>query len=85
MSDVALTRTRDELDGESLAVAVHGLCVWAASAQGIEAFVPPLHPLASADQLTVIGREFLDWVEAASDPVAIHQWREGVGRLRAAA
>jgi hypothetical protein len=85
MSDVALTRARDELIAESLAGAVHSLCVWAAAAQGVDAPVPRLHPLASGDQLSVIGREFLEWAEAAPDPEAIDRWRQQMARLRAAA
>jgi hypothetical protein len=43
-----------------------------------------LHPLASADQLTVIGREFLDWVEAASAAGALTAWRTQIDGIRRA-
>ncbi len=90
MSEAALSRSRDELGGESVAVSVHRICVWAVTQQGIAAPVPVLHPLASADQLTVIGREFLEWVAsdaAASDAGASHvgalnTWRTEVDRIR---
>ena len=82
MSETALTRGREELEGESVAAAVHRVCVWAAEQQGIAAPVPVLRPLASADQLTVIGREFLDWAGAASASEALPAWRAEVDRIR---
>ncbi len=86
MSEAALSRSRDELGGESVAVSVHRICVWAVTQQGIAAPVPVLHPLASADQLTVIGREFLEWVAAsgagASHVGALNTWRTEVDRIR---
>jgi hypothetical protein len=82
MSEPALGRRRDELDGESVAEAVRRVCTWAAAQQGIEAQVPVLHPLASGDQLAVIGREFLDWVHTASATDALSTWRTEVDRIR---
>ena len=90
MSDTALSRSRNELGGESVALAVHRLCVWAAAQQGITAPVPLLHPLATADQLTVIGRDFLEWVTskaagtdaAQSSAEALDTWRTELDRIR---
>lgn len=87
LSEAALTQRRDTLDAASAAAAVHRLCTWAAAEQGIEAAVPRLHPLASGDQLAVIGREFLTWAESASGAsavAALAHWRGEVDRLRAA-
>ena len=85
MSETALGRPRGELGGESLAEAVHRVCAWAAAQQGVDAPVPVLHPLASADQLAVVGREFLDWVGAASTSEALAGWRAEIDRIRRAA
>jgi hypothetical protein len=63
---------------------VHRLCVWAVTQQGLDAPVPLLHPLASGDQLAVIGRELLDWVEAASSTDALAAWRIELDRVRRA-
>ncbi|MFL6071404.1 MAG: hypothetical protein ACJ72Y_08990 [Actinomycetes bacterium] len=91
MTEAALTRNRNELGGESVASSVHRVCVWAAAQQGIPAPVPVLHPLASADQLTVIGRDFLAWVEsneasasgeAQSAAGALGTWRTELDRIR---
>ena len=85
MSDSSLVRSREGLDGRSVAAAVHDLCSWAVHQQGMTAPVPVLHPLASGDQLAVIGGEFLDWVELAGDPSALSQWRGRVDLIRQAA
>jgi hypothetical protein len=62
---------------------VHEAAVWAASAQGIDQRVPRLHSLASADQLCVVGGDFLDWVAGAEDSeVVLEEWRTRVERLR---
>ena len=84
MSEGALTRPRAELGGASVAQGVHALCAWAAAASGESAQVPVLHPLATGDQLTVIGREFLMWAEAASAEVeaALGHWRAELDRIR---
>ena len=84
-SDTALVRPRDELKGASVATAVHELCTWAAEAGQAPGEVPVLHPLSSADQLAVIGREFLDLVEL-DEPVAssLGHWRSAIERLRRA-
>jgi hypothetical protein len=84
MSEAALTRRRDGLGGESVGEAVHRLCVWAVTRQGLDAPVPLLHPLASGDQLAVIGRELLDWVEATSSTDALAAWRIELDRVRRA-
>ena len=83
-SEGSLTRAREELDRASIAVAVHQICAWAADRQGAPASVPVLHPLASGDQLAVVGREFLVWIEATSDADALERWRSDIGRLRSA-
>jgi hypothetical protein len=81
MTEVALTRRRDQLGHGSVAIAVHDLCVWAARSQGIDDRVPVLHPLATGDQLCVIGREFLDSVGASGDQAALERWRDEVELL----
>lgn len=83
-TDARLERPDDRLAGDSVATTVHRAAAWAASAQGIDQEVPRLHPLASADQLTVIGRDFLDWVaESGHRQAELVQWRDLVERLRA--
>lgn len=86
MSESVLTRPHQELNGLGISSAVRELCAWAAAAQAVEAPVPALHPLASGDQLAVIGRDFLAWVEASTDnghqTGALDEWRAGIGRLR---
>ncbi len=81
--ETRLVRADDRLSGGSVADAVHEAAAWAASAQGIRHQVPRLHPLASADQLSVVGGDFLDWV-AADDgrEAALQQWRVLIERLR---
>ncbi len=83
LSEGALTRAREGLDGTSIAVAVHQICARAAARQSAPASVPVLHPLASGDQLAVVGREFLAWIVASSDADALERWRSDIGRLRA--
>lgn len=79
-----LVRGDDRLSGRSAADAVHEAAAWAASAQGVSHQVPRLHPLASADQLSVVGSDFLDWVgSAAGREAALTEWRGLIGRLRA--
>jgi len=84
MSDAALVRSRAELGGRSVAAAVHDLCAWAAQRQGIATPVPVLNPLASGDQLWVIGREFLDWAEHTPDAAGETRWRDEIALLRQA-
>ena len=81
-SEPALTRGRDGLGGVSIVDAVYTLSQWAAEAMGAPASVPRLHPLASGDQLAVVGREFFDWVAAADDASVIEGWRARVKPLR---
>ena len=76
-------RADERLSGGSVADAVHRAAVWAAAAQGIDRQVPRLHPLASADQLSVVGGDFLDWVADADGPeVVLEEWRTRIERLR---
>jgi hypothetical protein len=83
-SDARLTRPDDRLPAGSVAAEVHALAVWAAAAQGIGAAVPRLHPLASADQLAVVGRDLLDWLDAdQGDRDVLQSWRRRMDRLRA--
>ena len=82
MAEPALTRPREALGERSVSTAVHDLCSWAAAAQGFETPVPVLNPLASGDQLTVIGREFLAWASTQPDVDALEDWRTEVGLLR---
>ena len=83
--ETRLVRAEDRLAGSSVADAVHQAAVWAASAQGISDLVPRLHPLASADQLGVVGGDLLDWVAAADGREAVlEQWRALIERLRVA-
>ncbi|HEX5017862.1 MAG TPA: hypothetical protein VFX15_09800 [Actinomycetes bacterium] len=84
MAEPALTRPREQLEGQSVATAVHELCTWAAAAMGVAGPVPVLHPFATGDQLTVIGREFLDWCAASDDEAVLRNWRAWIDRLRAA-
>ena len=81
--ETRLARAEGRLPGRSVADAVHEAAVWAASVQGIDQQVPRLHPLASADQLSVVGGDFLDWVAGADSPeVVLEEWRTQVERLR---
>ncbi|MCZ3387561.1 MAG: hypothetical protein LH645_00180 [Actinomycetia bacterium] len=83
--EARLVRTDERLSGDSVADAVHEAAVWAAAAQGIDQQVPRLHPLASADQLSVVGGDFLDWVASADGrAAALQEWRGLVERLRVA-
>lgn len=82
--EARLVRADDRLAGRSAAAAVHEAAAWAASAQGISHQVPRLHPLASADQLSVVGSDFLDWVGSdEGGGAALTEWRGLIGRLRA--
>lgn len=70
----------------SVAAEVHALCCWAVSAQGLPYAVPVLHPLASGDQLAVIGGGVLDWaVDEASGHAdsVLEEWRSRMRGLRA--
>jgi hypothetical protein len=83
--ETRLVRVEDRLSGASVADAVHGAAAWAASAQGISDQVPRLHPLASGDQLRVVGSDLLDWVagtptDGTEDVLA--EWRALIERLR---
>lgn len=83
-SDARLVRADDRLPAGSVAAEVHALATWAAAAQGVEHPVPRLHPLASADQLAVVGRELLDWLDAdLRDGDVLQTWRRRVAQLRA--
>jgi hypothetical protein len=77
-----LVRADDRLAGRSIAEAVHQAAAWAAAAQGIEQRVPRLHPLACADQLSVVGGDFLDWASSGDDrQVSLREWRTLVERI----
>lgn len=80
MSEARLTRADDGLSAGSVAAECHALATWAAAASGTPEPVPRLHPLASGDQLAVVGREFLERVEQGKAP--LEPWRERVRRLR---
>jgi hypothetical protein len=82
-----LIRVRPDSDGsnESIATEVHRLCCWAAAAQGLPYPVPRLNPLASGDQLAVIGAGLIDWVSADESEAAgsvLESWRARVLELR---
>ncbi len=80
-----LTRPVERLGEASVAEAAHTLALWSVSAQGLAHRVPRLHPLASGDQLTVVGTEFLDWVgDEPGRRDALAEWRERIDQLRAA-
>jgi hypothetical protein len=81
-SEPTLTRAREGLGGVSIADAVYTLSHWAADAMGAPASVPRLHPLASADQLAVVGREFFDWAAVTDDTSVVEAWRARVKPLR---
>jgi hypothetical protein len=80
MADTRLTRPDDALSAGSIAAECHALAAWAAAASGTPDPVPRLHPLASGDQLAVVGREFL--VRAARGEAPLEPWRERMRRLR---
>jgi hypothetical protein len=78
-----LVRADERLSGGSVADTVYQAAVWAAAAQGVDRQVPRLHPLASADQLGVVGGDFLDWVASAEGREAVlGEWRALIGRIR---
>jgi hypothetical protein len=84
-SDARLARPDGQLPAGSVAAEAHALAAWAAVAQGVEHPVPQLHPLASGDQLAVVGRDLLDWLESGQgDPSVLKTWRDRVQQLRAA-
>lgn len=87
-SESSLVRPRDSLGGASAAAFVHELSTVAAQAMKAPTSVPLLHPLASADQLAVLGRELLDAVAGGAEPGALEagleQWRQGIELLRQA-
>ena len=67
-----------------MAGVVHETAGWAALRQGLSREVPHLHPLASGDQLAVIGRDFLELGDRESRTRGdLARWRERVERLRA--
>lgn len=71
--------------GLSIADAVHELCRWAVAEQGSAYPVPRLHPLASGDQLAVIGAGLLDWAAVAPSEqadAALEAWRSQLAALR---
>ena len=83
-TEARLVRPDQRLDGASAAETVHRAAVWAATCQGLGSEVPRLHPLASGDQLAVIGRDFLDWAAEGRDRAEeLIEWRDWVGLLRA--
>jgi hypothetical protein len=85
MSEAQLTRPERALGGASVADTVLGLAAWSAAAQGLVHPVPRLHPLASGDQLAVLGGDYLDWV--AGEPgreTSLGEWRRRIDQLRAA-
>lgn len=75
-----LTRADDRLPAGSLAAEAHAIAAWAATASGVADPVPVLHPLASGDQLAVIGGELLD--QAAADGDVLPEWRDRIQLLR---
>ena len=82
-SDTRLSRPDDRLPAGSVSAEVHALAEWAAAAQGVGDPVPRLHPLASADQLAVVGRDLLDWLDSdQGDPAVLEAWRCRVQQLR---
>jgi hypothetical protein len=80
MAETRLTRPDSDLPAGSVAAECHALSVWAARGSGSLVPVPRLHPLASGDQLAVIGRELLDAAERGD--ARLEPWRERVRRLR---
>jgi len=84
-TEARLTRPDQGLGGASVAEVVHDAAVWAVERQGLPHAVPRLHPLASGDQLAVVGRDFLDWAgERPERHVDLAQWRARIQQLRAA-
>jgi hypothetical protein len=85
VSEARLTRPVERLGGVSVAEATHTLATWSVSAQGLAHPVPRLHPLASGDQLSVVGTEFLDWVgDEPGRRSHLAEWRDRIDQLRAA-
>lgn len=83
-TEARLVRPDQRLGGASAAEVVYRVAVWAATCQGRGSEVPQLHPLASGDQLAVIGRDFLDWAsEGRGRAAELIEWRERVELLRA--
>lgn len=80
LSEARLVRRDDSLPSGSIAAECHDLAVWAASVGGAAQTVPLLHPLASGDQLAVIGRELLDVAEEQPGPLT--EWRARIRRIR---
>jgi hypothetical protein len=80
MAETRLTRHDEALSAGSIAAECHALAVWAAAVSGSPDPVPRLHPLASGDQLAVIGRELLE--RAAPGDAPLESWRERIRRLR---
>ncbi len=84
-SESRLIRPVEGLGGASAAEASQALASWAASTQRVPHPVPRLHPLASGDQLAVVGRDFLDWVDQEPGrDAALAEWRHRIDQLRAA-
>jgi hypothetical protein len=80
MTETRLTRADEALPAGSVAAECHALAAWAAATSGTPDPVPRLHPLASGDQLAVVGFDFLAWAVEGQAPV--EEWRERVHRLR---
>ena len=80
MTEARLTRPDEALPAGSVAAECHALAAWAAVSSGTPDPVPRLHPLASGDQLAVVGREFL--ARAAEGEVPVEEWRERLHKLR---
>jgi hypothetical protein len=84
-TEARLTRPDQGLGGASVAEVVHDAAVWAVERQGLPHAVPRLHPLASGDQLAVIGRDFLVWASGGPERHGdLAQWRARIDQLRAA-
>ena len=81
-SEPSIVRPREALEGASIADAAYRLSQWAAAAMGVPEPMPRLHPLASGDQLAVVGRELLRWAEANDEASVIEEWRRRVSPLR---
>ena len=81
-SEPSIVRPREALNGASIADAAYRLSQWAAGAMGVPEPVPRLHPLASGDQLAVVGRELLGWAEVNDEASVIEEWRRRVSPLR---
>ena len=67
-SEPTLIRPREGLGGVSIAEAAYMLSQWAADAMGAPGARARLHPLASGDQLAVVGRDSLGGPSTTRSP-----------------